>query len=96
MSRPSTNYKARRAAKPDWSIRTDEHAAPVAPEHPEHWIRGQLLNVRQNGTGYIVTTLEEVFDPHFPERAKFFDSSYEAQEFISKWYAQDSHDPRAG
>lgn len=97
MPKISTNYKAKRAAaqKPDWDIRTDEHVAPVVPPYPAHWIKGQLLNVRNNGSNYIVTPLEEEFDPHHPELAKFFDNSFDAQAFVSEWYNRDAHDPRA-
>jgi hypothetical protein len=75
----------------------DPPAQPAAaPEYPAHWVRGQLLNVRHNGTTWILTLLEEEFDPHYPERAKFFDNGFDAQQFVSAWYARETSDPRAG
>ena len=68
---------------------------PEPPYCPPHWIKGQLLNVRHNGSTYVVTLLEEEFDPYHPERAKFFDNSFDAQMFVSNWYNRQSHDPRA-
>ncbi len=74
---------------------------PVTLTHEEHrypseWIKGQLLNNRKNGDGYIVTLLGEEFDRDHPERALIFGNSYDCQEFISWWYQKENHDPRAG
>lgn len=67
----------------------------IGPPVPNGWIKGQLLNVRNNGSEYVVTILGEEFDPRYPERALKFDSSFSCQAFISKWYARECHDPRA-
>ena len=102
MANQSTNYKKLRARLITPVPYPPKADAPEPPQtiveplpYPAHWIKGQLLNVRHNGSTYIVTVLEEEFDPHNPERAKFFDNSYDAQAFVSDWYNRDSPDPRA-
>lgn len=70
-------------------------AQPKEPEYPASWSKGQLLNVRNVGSHYNVTLLGEEFDPRHPERCKQFPSSWECQDFVSWWYARESHDPRA-
>ncbi len=75
-------------------------AEPVTVTHiehryPESWIKGQLVNNRKNGDGYIITLLGEEFDPNFPERAIHFTNGHDCQAWISWWYAKDIVDPRA-
>jgi len=69
---------------------------PQAPEQPNQtpeeraqalgWIKGQLLNVRNMGSHYNVTRLEEDFDARHPERSLQFTNLGECQNFVSKWY----------
>ena len=81
--------------KPD-SVETELSAAgDVRPAIPENWVKGQLLNVRDAGSSYRVTLLNEEYDPRNPERCVQFNSSWEAQQFVSEWYSRGSHDPRA-
>lgn len=95
MSRPNSNYRARKNA-----LVREAHAAPIAPETPpeaaqepaqpaipEGWSKGQLLNVRNAGSHYNVTVLGEEYDPRHPERCLQFPNSFEAQQFVSWWYA---------
>lgn len=83
-------------AKCGYKEYADAPGKPVEPPpYPAHWIKGQLLNVRNNGSTFILTPLEEEFDPRHPERAKFFDNSFDCQQFVSGWYARDAADPRA-
>lgn len=56
-------------------------------EYPPDWIKGQLLNVRNLGDRYAATLLEEEYDYRKPDRAVHFESSFEAQQFVSWWYA---------
>ena len=74
------------------------HQSPTEPEIaiPDGWIKGQLLNVRHAGPGYRVTLLGEEYDPRYPHRCLEFADSFECQQFVSQWYARQSHDPRAG
>ena len=62
---------------------------------PAFWVKGQLLNVRNNGAEYVVTLLGEEFDPRHPERALRFPNSARCQDFVSHWYAREHSDPRA-
>jgi hypothetical protein len=78
------------------------HGAEVASEPekqavvpPEHWTKGQLLNVRNTGNSYTVTQYPEEFDYQRPERALMFANPAELQDFISHWYAREHFDPRA-
>jgi hypothetical protein len=78
-----------------------EHSAEVfteaftEPEPPAFWIKGQMLNIRNNGEHFIVTLYPEEFDPRHPERALRFPNSARAQDFISAWYSREHFDPRA-
>ena len=63
---------------------------------PEHWHKGLLLNVRNFGAFYAVTSLDEEYDTRYPERAMTFTHAVELQNFISDWYSRSNHDPRAG
>lgn len=65
------------------------------PAIPAHWGRGALLNVRTTGGDYIVTLYPEEYDPRSPERAMRFANPALCQDFVSKWYQRQSHDPRA-
>ena len=62
---------------------------------PHDWVKGQLLNVRHAGAGYRVTLLGEEYDPRAPERCLEFSNGFEAQKFVSQWYARENSDPRA-
>lgn len=54
---------------------------------PPHWLRGQLLDLRRysNGT-YICTLLGEEAKPD-QSNVLTFESSFDAQQFTSAWYA---------
>ena len=70
----------------------NEHDAPAPPAD---WSRGALLNVRVAGADYVVTLYPEEFDPRHPERALRFGNPALCQDFVSRWYARQHHDPRA-
>jgi hypothetical protein len=68
------------------------------PVAPISWTKGQLLNVRNRGEFYVVTLLGEEDDPPLkpaPNGALRFTNTALCQDFISKWYATEHHDPRA-
>lgn len=48
---------------------------------PADWRRGELLDCRSNGQGYEITRLG------IDENPVIFPSSFQAQAFISWWYA---------
>jgi hypothetical protein len=65
---------------------------------PPSWTKGQLLNVRNRGEFYVVTLLGEEDDPPLkpaPNGALRFTNTALCQDFVSKWYATEHHDPRA-
>jgi hypothetical protein len=62
---------------------------------PRGWAKGAHLNVRNNGAEYRITLFPEEYDPLHPERCMRFTNSAECQNFVSAWYARESHDPRA-
>ena len=66
-----------------------------APVLPQGWARGALLNVRNIGSCYRVTLFPEEYDPRSPERCLEFSNSFDCQQFVSRWYARESSDPRA-
>lgn len=68
---------------------------PDMPLVPHDWILGQLLNVRATGYGWNITLYPDEFDARYPERAMVFTHYGQCQDFISKWYARQYHDPRA-
>jgi hypothetical protein len=70
-------------------------SAGIDTEIPTDWVKGQLLNVRHGGPGYRITILGEEWDFRHPERCLEFSNTFECQQFISTWYARQSHDPRA-
>ena len=72
-----------------------ESTEPEGPQLPDDWHPGMLLSVRNFGDAYTITLWPEEFDPRKPERALRFANPAAAQNFISKWYARQSHDPRA-
>lgn len=75
---------------------SDEPCNPaqgIAP--PEDWRKGALLNVRGGGAEYIVTLHPEEYDPRHEERCLKFTNLGECQDFVSRWYARESYDPRA-
>jgi hypothetical protein len=68
------------------------------PVAPASWTKGQLLNVRNRGDYYVVTLLGEEDDPPLkpaPNGALRFTNTALCQDFVSKWYATEHHDPRA-
>jgi hypothetical protein len=76
----------------------DEQEAPPAPQPPAGWLKGQLLNVRNRGEFYVITLLGEEDEPPLrpaPSGALRFANSALCQEFVSRWYARESYDPRA-
>lgn len=66
---------------------------PMQP--PSEWRKGSLLNVRNRGDAYIVTLYPEEFSEERPEHSMRFTNLGECQDFVSKWYAAEHHDPRA-
>lgn len=65
------------------------------PIYPADWRVGMLLNVRNTGADYTITLYPEEFDYRKPERALHFTNPGECQNFVSRWYMRESHDPRA-
>ena len=65
------------------------------PIVPEGWRKGALLNVRNYGAEYIITLWPEEYSPEHPERSIQIRNPGICQDFISKWYAAEHHDPRA-
>lgn len=72
-----------------------DDAAEVDQPIPAHWGYGALLNVRNAGPEYIITLWPEEFNPEAPERAMRFTNPARCQDFVSKWYARQHHDPLA-
>jgi hypothetical protein len=68
-------------------------AEPTQP--PADWRKGAHLNVRGDGSGFVITLFPEEFDDRHPERALRFTNTGECQAFVSDWYASEHHDPRA-
>ncbi|MCA8018085.1 hypothetical protein [Burkholderia metallica] len=69
---------------------------PREPDQPPaDWRKGALLNVRNRGDAYVITLYPEEFSDEHPERAMRFTNLGECQDFVSKWYAAEHHDPRA-
>lgn len=62
---------------------------------PLDWRKGALLNVRNHGDSYVITLYPDEFRPEQPERALRFTNLGECQDFVSRWYAAEHHDPRA-
>ena len=91
MSRRTLTLKKPVEAPPEPAITLEE-----GHSYPSDWRKGQLLNVRNAGSHYNVTLLGEEYDPRYPERCLQFPHPAACQNFISWWYARDSHDPRAG
>jgi hypothetical protein len=70
----------------------------IGPIVPASWTKGQLLNVRNRGEYYVITLLGEEDDPPLkpaPNGALRFTNTALCQDFVSKWYATEHHDPRA-
>lgn len=68
---------------------------PAQP--PADWRKGALLNVRDHHSyaPYVITLWPEEYDPEHPERCVTFTNRGECQDFVSRWYAAEHHDPRA-
>lgn len=77
------------------STETFNHHEPAEPELPRGWAKGAHLNVRNVGHEYRITLFPEEFDPAQPERCLRFTSPVDCQNWISRWYMRESHDPRA-
>lgn len=77
------------------AVELSADAVPGLPEAPIGWQRGALLNVRNYGAEYIITLWPEEFIEERPERAVRITNPGICQDFVSKWYARESHDPRA-
>lgn len=75
----------------EFELRIQHEGPPI----PAFWMKGQLLNVRNAGADYVITVLGEEFDPRYPERALRLSNYALCQDFISRWYQRESHDPRA-
>lgn len=75
----------------EFELRLGHEGDPIPP----NWVKGQLLNVRNRGDYYVITLYPEEEDPRHPERALRFSNTWTCQEFVSKWYALESADPRA-
>ena len=89
----------RRAAPPEHEMQDDNDQIviiePEAPIIPEHWQKGQLLNVRNAGHAYRVTLFPEDYDDRHPDHCLEFTNPGQCQDFVSRWYARENHDPRA-
>lgn len=72
-------------------------APPVeeTPKVPADWTLGALLNVRVGGAGAVITLYPEEASYEHPERTLRFSNMGECQDFVSRWYAREHHDPRA-
>ncbi len=80
----------------------DSPPAPPPPERveaeitpPHGWRPGELLNIRNAGHCYVVTRWPAEYDPQQPQNAMIFDNPARCQDFVSRWYARQHHDPRA-
>lgn len=71
----------------------DSQRDPGQP--PADWRKGALLNVRNHGAEYIVTLHPAEYDPRHDDQCMKFTNVGECQNFVSAWYARESHDPRA-
>jgi len=88
------------STEPPQEVSGQEDAAPpiqpLAHTFPIHWARGQLLNVRNTGSEYVLTLLNEEYDKRHPDRAIFFPNAFECNAFLGWWYSREHADPRAG
>lgn len=73
----------------------DAEAVRAPNEPPADWRKGMLLNVRNYGDAYVITLYPEEFRAEHPERALRFTNPGECQDFVSAWYSNQHHDPRA-
>lgn len=64
-------------------------------KYPSDWRKGALLNVRNYGDAYRITLYPEEYSPEREERTLTFTNPGECQDFVSRWYAPEHHDPRA-
>lgn len=77
------------------SLPVEESEAPQSIETPADWTKGALLNVRNHGEHYIITLYPEEYSRDREERCIKFTNVGRCQDFVSDWYARQSHDPRA-
>lgn len=68
---------------------------PSGEKYPSDWRKGMLLNVRNYGDAYRITLHGEEYSPDREERALTFTNPAECQDFVSRWYSNEHHDPRA-
>jgi hypothetical protein len=78
-----------------WINEAAELAERDPSQPPPDWRKGALLNVRNHGAEYIITLYPEEYDPRYQERCLKFTNLGECQDFVSKWYARESHNPLA-
>ena len=58
-------------------------------DYPEHWIPGQLLDLKRFSDGsFRATLLGEEFKPELANAVEFA-SGYDAQQFVSHWYQRE-------
>jgi hypothetical protein len=85
-----------KARSPDEVRETFEQEFPVALNTPPaDWRKGALLNVRNMGSEMVITLWPEEASANHPERSLRFTNFGEAQTFVSTWYSNEHHDPRA-
>jgi hypothetical protein len=78
------------------SIAPPEVIADATPEEKAlgaGWVKGQLLNVRNTGDGYVITLEGEEYDRTRPDRALRFTNPGDCQNFVSNWYAREPGRP---
>lgn len=73
---------------------------PIEADHepntpPASWNKGMLLNVRNRGAEYVVTLYPLEYDPRHDDQCIKFTNLGECQNFVSAWYARQSHNPLA-
>lgn len=100
MRRANVRRVAPPVIEPDCVEPIDEYGdlarlTQSADVYPADWRKGALLNVRNYGAEYIVTLYPEELDNDRPERSLHFTNPGQCQDFVSKWYAAEHHDPRA-
>lgn len=81
----------------DWVDAEQTEPARDPSQPPADWSKGALLNVRDHHSvaPYVITLWPEEYSPEHPERCITFTNRGECQDFVSRWYAAEHHDPRA-
>jgi hypothetical protein len=57
---------------------------------PSHWIKGSLLDLKRYGDGSYRAFLLGDGDNNPPAPSIEFESSFDAQQFVSQWYTKES------